>query len=98
MPPKFTKPALTPAEAEIIAIRALERLASRETAFARFMALTGVAPEDLVARADDADFLAAVLDYVLNDEPLLVDTAASLDLRPEELVRAGALLSGRPCP
>ena len=95
MPPRSRKPALTAAEAEIVAIRALGCLASREAALARFMALTGVAPQDLRARAGDADFLASVLDYVLGDEPLLVDMAARLDLAPEELARAGALLLGR---
>ena len=94
MPPRSRKPALTAAEAEIVAIRALAHLASREAALARFMALTGVAPQDLRARAGDADFLASVLDYVLADEPLLVDMAACLELAPEELARAGALLLG----
>jgi hypothetical protein len=95
MPPRFRKPPLTPADAEVVAIRTLGYLASREAPLTRFMALTGVAPEDLRARAGDADFLASVLDYVLADEPLLIDAAASLDLAPEELTRAGELLSGR---
>ncbi len=89
------KPAMTTAAAEIVAIRLVGYLASDEARLARFLALTGVTPADLRARAGERGVLAAVLDYVLGDEPLLLDAAARLGLDATEIVRAATLLSGR---
>ena len=54
----------------------------------RLLALTGLSPDDLRARANDAGVLAAVLTFLEAHEPDLVACAAALDRKPERLVRA----------
>ena len=96
MPIRDKKPAMTGAEAEIVAIRVLGHLAGDETRLGRFLALTGVAHEDIRAMAAERSFLAAVLDHVLGHEPQLLETAEALRLEPAEIARAGDHLAGRP--
>ena len=96
MPIREKKPAMTAAAAEILAIQVLGHLASEEARLGRFLALTGLTAGDIRAMAAERGFLAAVLDHVLGDEPLLLQTAEALNVQPVEIVRAGELLSGRP--
>lgn len=96
MPIREKKPAMTAAAAEILAIEVLGHLAGEAARLERFLALTGLAPGDVRAMAGERGFLAAVLDHVLGDEPLLLETAEALQVQPAEIMRAGDLLSGRP--
>jgi hypothetical protein len=79
-------------QAEMIAIRALGSLASDPERLGRFLAVTGLGPENLRAAASDSAFLASVLDYVVADESLLVSLAGNLGLPPDSFARAHALL------
>jgi hypothetical protein len=54
----------------------------------RLLALTGLSPADLRARAGEPGVLAAVLAFLENHEPDLIACAAALDRKPERLVRA----------
>jgi hypothetical protein len=83
-------------EAEEIAIRALGFLASEPERIARFLALTGLGPENIRAAAADPSFLASVLDHIGADESLLVAFAGQFDMRPETVAAAQALLSPPP--
>jgi hypothetical protein len=80
--------------AEAIAARALAFLASEPAQLARFVALTGLEPADLRGRIDSAELLAAVLDHLAQDEPLLLVFAASAQLPPEDVARALSVLQG----
>lgn len=60
---------LTREEAESLAIEGLQFLASDEEHLSRFLALTGIAPEELRDAAMSDDFLSGVLDYFMGDEP-----------------------------
>lgn len=72
----------------ILALEALGWILADQTRADRLLALTGLSPDDLRARANDAGVLAAVLAFLEAHEPDLVACAAALDRAPERLVRA----------
>ena len=78
----------------MIAISGLGRLAAEETLLSRFCALTGIHPPGFRAAAAAPEFLGAVLDFYLGDEPSLLAFAAAENLDPADIARARALLSG----
>ena len=80
--------------AETIALKALGYLADDEEALNQFLAVTGMAAEDLKASAGDIGFLAGILDYFLQDEALLLAFAAAEELAPETIIRARQHLPG----
>ena len=60
---------MTPQNAEIIALKALEWLIGEEEICNTFLGATGMAQSDLSARATEAVFLSAVLEFIcMNDE------------------------------
>ena len=72
----------------ILALGALGWVLADQGRADRLLALTGLSPDDLRARANDAGVLAAVLAFLEAHEPDLVACAAALDRTPERLVRA----------
>ncbi|MCA0406837.1 MAG: DUF3572 domain-containing protein [Proteobacteria bacterium] len=84
--------------AEALAIEALVYLAQDEARLSRFMALTGLEAQDLRAAAAAPGFLAHVLDYVGQDESLLIAFAAEKHMVPEAIMRAARLLAGDDAP
>ncbi|MEZ5776129.1 MAG: DUF3572 domain-containing protein [Hyphomicrobiaceae bacterium] len=84
----------TAAEAEEIAIRALGFLAAEPDRLARFLALSGLAPESLREMAGTPAFQAAVMDHLIGDESMLLVFADEARLPPERIAAAAALLSG----
>jgi hypothetical protein len=83
-------------QGESTAISALAFLAADEVRLERFLALSGLGPDNLRRAAADPGFLIAVLDYILADERLLVAFAASEGLDPLGVERARASLGGGP--
>ena len=81
-------------DAELIGIQALGFLAGEPERLERFLALTGVLPEDLRRRAGEPELLAAVLDHVLADETLLFLFADAAGLHPSEVADARRELPG----
>lgn len=79
---------LTLEDAEAIALTAVAFIIGDEKLMPRFFALTGCGPDDLRARIGEAAFLGAVLDFILADEPTLLDFAAAAELAPESLMLA----------
>jgi Protein of unknown function (DUF3572) len=84
--------ALDAEKAEAMAATALGALAEEPDRLSRFMAETGLEPQDLMARAGSRDILSAVLEYVLADESLLLVVAAANQVKPEALGEALAVL------
>jgi hypothetical protein len=78
--------------AESVAIQALAFLAEDPSRLSRFLAVTGLGPDQIRATANDPQFLAGVLEYLTGDEPLLLEFAQHIDTRPDEIVRACAAL------
>jgi hypothetical protein len=76
------------------AIEALGWLANDEERLERFLAVSGLGPQNLRQAAAEPGFLAAVLDYLASHEALLVDFARDTGRRPEEVAKAHAVLRG----
>ena len=74
--------------AETWALRALAWVLGAEPRAARFVALTGISPDDLRARAGTFEVLDAVLGYLEAHEPDLFACADALEVAPIELVAA----------
>jgi hypothetical protein len=77
-----------------IAIEALAWLAADENRLERFLALSGLGPQNLRKAAADPRFLTAILDYLASNEALLVDFARDSGRTPEGVARAHAALLG----
>jgi hypothetical protein len=82
-------------DAEAIAIGALGHIAADPDTLGRFLALTGLGPETLRRAAADPAFLARVLDYVAEDEKLLLAYASASGHAPESILAAHHALGGR---
>lgn len=85
---------MTSDRAETIALMALAYLAAEEDLLHRFMAETGMEATELKVIAGNPGLLGGVLDFVLSDEALVMEFAASSGLRPEEPMRARMALPG----
>ncbi len=79
--------------AESIGVSALLFLASDTERLVKFLTLTGVEPSELRAESRSPHMLAAVLDYLLQDESLLLVFAASDGVPPEEIAPAKRALA-----
>lgn len=76
------------ADHESIAIGALSWLASDGELMTRFLALTGVEPDQIRAVASEPGFLAAILDFLLAHEPTLDRFCSDNDIDPKHVARA----------
>ena len=83
-------------DAETIALRALAFLAADTERMGRFLALSGIGPAELRSQAGDPAMLGGILDYIMQDETLLMVFATEVGLRPEEIAAAHASLAGPP--
>lgn len=59
----------------------------------RYLALTGLDPDELRTKLDDRSVLGSVLEFLSNHEPDLIRAAEALAVTPEELVHAQTELS-----
>ena len=73
---------------EIVALGALAATLADPRRAERLLALTGNGPGELRERAGDADLLAAVLRFLENHEPDLVEIAQTIGVKPGDLVAA----------
>ena len=89
---------MTPETSEILALNALAWLSTQETLIERFCALAGLAPSDLLVEAERSETLAAVLDFLLQDEPSLLAFCDDQDIAPDLPIRARAYLPGGDLP
>lgn len=80
--------------AETLAIQALGFLAGEPERLAAFLAVTGIASEDIRAAAREPGFLAGVLDHMLGDENLLIAFADGAGIDPSGVARARHALGG----
>jgi hypothetical protein len=80
--------------AETLAIQALGWIAARDDLFAAFLGASGAAVADLRARAADPVFLAAVLDFLMQSDEVVLAFAAETGVAPEAAMQAAAVLAG----
>ena len=69
-----------------IALSALVWTLSDDDRAMRLLALTGLTPDDLRARAGEPGMLAATLCFLENHEPDLIACADALEIAPAELI------------
>jgi hypothetical protein len=86
--------ALTQEAAEGLAIQALTYLVEDPERLSRFLAVTGLAPEQIRAAAREPGFLAGVLEHLSADERLLTDFAGAAKINPAEVGKALVVLGG----
>jgi hypothetical protein len=63
--------------AETLALKGLAFLAGDPQKLLRFLAATGLELDDLRARAGEPELLAAILDFLLSEDALLIEFSAS---------------------
>ena len=80
--------------AETLALKALGYLAVDGDALLRFLAVSGLEPDDLRARAATPELLAGVLDFLLSDDALLAEFCAANGLGAKEVHAARRTLPG----
>lgn len=85
---------MTPETAETIALKALGHLAGAEEDFDRFLIVSGLDARSLQARAGEPEVLAAVLDFLLRNEALLVDFCGADSINPRDVHMAHHVLGG----
>jgi len=77
-----------PGDAAVLALQALAWTLAEPARADRLLALTGIDPQDLRARATDMSVQAAVLGFLESHEPDLIACAAALAVDPAALVAA----------
>ena len=80
-------------QAEAIGLRALAFLAEDPARLGRFLALTGIGPDQLRDEAASPTSALAVLDHLMGDESLLLVFAANAGMSPEAVASAYHLLT-----
>ena len=73
---------------EALALGALSWVLSDDARADRFLALTGLSPDDLRERIDEREVLAAVLRFLEAHEPDLLAAADMLGVPPTEIAEA----------
>jgi Protein of unknown function (DUF3572) len=80
--------------AEALALKALAFLTADGDRMGHFLTASGIDPSGLKERISDLFMLAGVLDHLLENESLLLEFAAELDVAPQEVMRARQKLPG----
>jgi uncharacterized protein DUF3572 len=88
------KSKLSKDEAEALALQVLAFLLADSRQTSRFLALTGIAPQDLRNVAASPDLQAATLEYLLSDEGLLLMFCQEAGVDPAIVAPAHMLLTG----
>ncbi len=84
--------------AHALALQALAFIVSEPETAGGFLAQGGLSPDELAARAGDPDLLAAVMDFILSEDRLVLDFAAAAGVAPEKILSARAALPGGDAP
>jgi hypothetical protein len=90
-------PSSAPNSEDVVA-SVLTFLASEPERLARFFILTGLSPDTIRQAAATPGFATSILDYLLNDEPLLRLFTASAEIAPDEVLQVQVGLERRETP
>ncbi|HEY5362809.1 MAG TPA: DUF3572 domain-containing protein [Aestuariivirga sp.] len=81
-------------DADILPLQLITFLAQDEERFERFLALSGLGPEDFRSHLAEPGFQAMVLDQVLQDQSLVLEFTTAHALKPEAVLAARRKLPG----
>ncbi len=84
--------------AETLALQALGWLLGQDELLPGFLSASGAAPGDLGRLAREPEFLAAVLDFLLQEDGMVMAFCDAAGLRYEAPMQARVLLPGGPGP
>ncbi|MFN3642690.1 MAG: DUF3572 domain-containing protein [Gemmobacter sp.] len=84
--------------ADVVALQALGWIAADDGRLAAFLDLTGLAPADLRARAQEPIILGAVLDFLMQDDRTVLAFCADAGLPPDAPMAARTALPGGDLP
>ncbi len=82
-------------DADVLGLQALVWAIGEPDRADRLIAVTGLDPDDLRARAGEPAVLAAVIGYLESYEPELIACASALGVPPQALVAAHEALEAR---
>lgn len=85
-------------EAQAIALQALAWLGREADMLGHFLGATGLSQDQLRARLDDPELLAAVLDFLLMDDAWVMNCASEIGAAPDIMLRARQFLPGGDTP
>lgn len=80
--------------AELLAFQALAVLGGQDGALERLVAASGIAPGELAARIEERPVQAAILEFLLMNEDLLLAFCETTSIDPKDVHRAQHLLEG----
>lgn len=81
---------------EGIAFLATSFVAGQEEVLSQFLSFSGANLVDLRSRLQDVDFLGSVLDFILNQEDLLLLFCTQNNLTPQDVWKARSSFPGMP--
>ena len=84
--------------AELIASQALAWLSSDSDRIGVFLGATGLSVGDLAERVVTSEGLAAVMDFILSDDEMVLNVAEHLQLKPEDILSVRQALPGGDLP
>lgn len=82
--------------AQIIALQAVDFIARHQKMLDLFLLNTGLVLTDLLANLEKTETFAAVLDWLLQNEPSLLMFCAEVEMTPDLIWRARNQLPGAP--
>jgi hypothetical protein len=85
---------MKPQNAEVLALKGLAFLVNDAAALERFLSVSGTTGPELRGRAEEPEFLAALLDFLMTDEPLLTAFCEAESLDAQTLHSARRALPG----
>lgn len=94
MPAKTTAQDAKRIEAEKTAAAVLGWMAGEPDMLQRFLALSGVAPDQIRSAISDPGFLAGMIDFVMGHEPTLLAFCEATGTKPETVIAAHHHYSG----
>ena len=86
--------ALDADQASLIALKALAYIAAEEERLSRFLLLTGVEADYVPSAMESPEFQAAVLEYLMADEPTMLAFCSAEQIEPEQPAAALRVLAG----
>lgn len=85
---------MLPETAYSYAFAAIGHIMQKDDLRDRFMALSGLSPDNIKENIEDPAFLASILEFFINHEPDLIALAEDQNVAPETIVKAWRSLGG----